>query len=237
MKGEGGVAHLNRMRVDWSYGIAGRFVLGDAVLHNVPVAVLSTLRGESDLVILGTNILEQFLSTMDYANRRLILSKRTDAVPRAEHLAMLTSGVSVPFYLWGEHSMFARGGAAGRRDLNFFVDSGLVALHPDGKGGQRQASFTSSRRRFKTWGIRDAEIQKGFFESPHPLTLGSLSEDRPLMVVGAAGDTEFGGVRIDGVISTPFSNAICGRSTSTRASTGSRSNVARASASARTACS
>lgn len=205
IKGEKGVAHLNRMRVDWSYGIAGRFVLGDAVLHNVPVAVLSTLRGESDLVILGTNILEPFLSTMDYPNRRLILSKRADASARAEHLAMLPSGgVSVPFYLWSEHCMFARGGAGGRRDLNFFVDSALVSLHPDGRGGQRQASFTSSKRKFKTWGIQDAEIQRGFFESPHPLTLGSVREDRPLMVVGAAGDTQFGGVRIDGVISHAF---------------------------------
>ena len=72
-------AHLNMMRVDASYGVAERFVLGDVVLHNVPVDVLSTLEGESDLVIFGTNVLEQFLSTLDYPRRRLILSKRGDA--------------------------------------------------------------------------------------------------------------------------------------------------------------
>ena len=203
--GEKGVAHLNRMRVEFAYGIAGRLVLGDAILHNVPVAVLSTLRGEGDLVIVGTNILEPFLSTMDYANRRLILSRRGNASARAGHLAMLPAGgVSVPFYLWSDHYMFARGGVGERRDLNFFVDSGLVSLHPDGKGGERQASFTSSKRKFQAWGIQDEAIERGFFESAHPLTLGSAREDRPLMVVGDAGDTEFGGVRIDGLISHAF---------------------------------
>ncbi len=100
--------------------------------------------------------------------------------------------------------MFARGGLGERRDLNFFVDSGLVSLHPDGTGGTRQASFTSSARRFKEWGISGADINRDVFESRDPLSLGSLREERPLFVVGAAGDTTFGGVRIDGLISHAF---------------------------------
>lgn len=205
VRGGTNVAHLNRMRVGWSHGIADRFVLGEAVLHNVPVDVLSTLRGEGDLVIFGTNFLEQFLSTMDYPNRRLVLSKRSEASAGVDRLAMLPSeGLSVPFYLWSDHFMFARGSLGERRDLNFFVDSGLLSLHPDGNGGTRQASFTSSKRKFKQWEIPDAEIKRGFFESPHRLSMGPLGEDRPLLVVGAAGDTEFGGVRIDGLISHAF---------------------------------
>jgi len=198
-------AHLNMMRVEMSYGIAERFVLGDAVLRNVPVDVLSTLTGEGDLVIFGTNVLERFLSTMDYPNRRLILSARGDGKAAAAHRAMLPGEVvSVPFYLWSDHFMFARGGLGARRDLTFFVDSGLVALHPDGQGGTRQASFTSSKKRFKGWGITGADIDRGFFELPGALTLGPLGEDRPLLVVGAAGDQNFGGVRIDGLISHAF---------------------------------
>ena len=198
-------AHLDHTRVEVSYGIAAHFTLGQAVLDNVPVSVFSTLRGKSDFVIFGTNVLEQFLSTMDYPSRRLILSKRTDASAAKEHLAMLPRQfVSVPFYLWGGHMMFARGGLGGRGDLNFFVDSGLVSVHPDGKGGLRQASFTSSKRKFKEWGISEALIKKDFFESPGPLYLGPLSEERPILVPGAAGDTNFGGVRIDGLISHGF---------------------------------
>lgn len=193
-------AHLNLMRVEMSYGIAERFAIGGAVLHDVPVDVLSTLTGEGDWVIFGTNILERFLSTMDYPNRRLILSKRGDVETAGAHRAMLPpEGVSVPFHLWGDHLMFARG-----RDLNLFVDSGLVSLHPDGKGGTRQASFTSSKRRCQQWGMPAADIGRGFFEWPGRLSLGSLDEDRPMVVVGAAGDQNFGGVRIDGLISHAF---------------------------------
>jgi hypothetical protein len=54
-----GRAHFTSMRVGLSYGIAERFVLGDVVLRNVPVDVLDTLTGEGDLVIFGTNLLEQ----------------------------------------------------------------------------------------------------------------------------------------------------------------------------------
>jgi hypothetical protein len=198
-------AHLNLTRVEVSYGIADRFVLGDAVLHNVPVDVLSTLTGDGDLVIFRTNLLERFLSTMDHPNRRLILSKRGDGEAAAAQRALLPSGgVAVPFYLWGDHYMFARGGFGARRDLNFFVDSGLASVHPDGAGGTRQASFTSSKRRFTQWGIPSADIRRGFFESRDPLTLGPLAEDRPMIVVGLAGDQNFGGVRIDGLISHAF---------------------------------
>ena len=168
-------AHLTSMRVGLSYGIAERFVLGDAVLHNVPVDVLDTLAGDGDLVIFGTNVLEQFLSTMDYPARRLILSKRGDSEAAAAHRGLLpVDGVNVPFHLWGAHQMFARGGLGPRNDLNWFVDSGLVSIHPDGNGGIRQASFTSAKRRFKQWGISGREIRRGHFESAAPLRLGPL---------------------------------------------------------------
>ena len=70
-------------------------------------------------------------------------------------------GVNVPFHLWGAHQMFARGGLGPRNDLNWFVDSGLVSIHPDGNGGIRQASFTSSKRRFKQWGISGRRSAEG----------------------------------------------------------------------------
>ena len=126
-------AHLTSMRVGMSYGIAERFVLGDAVLRNVPVDVLDTLRGDGDLVIFGTNVLEQFLSTMDYPARRLILSKRGDSEAAAAHRGLLpVDGVNVPFHLWGAHQMCARGGLGPRNDLNWFVDSGF-GLRPPGR--------------------------------------------------------------------------------------------------------
>jgi hypothetical protein len=198
-------AHLNLMRVEICYGIAERFVLGDAVLHNVPVDVLSTLTGDSDLIIFGTNFLEWFLSTVDCRNRRLILSKRGDPAAAEAHRAMLpTHDSTVPFHLWGDHFMFARGGLGARRGLNFFVDSGLTYVVPDGSGGSRQASFATSKKRLKQWGISAADIRQGHFESPAPLTLGPIGQERPLIVAAPAGEQNFGGVRIDGLISHGF---------------------------------
>lgn len=204
-KGERGEAHLNRIKVDVSYGLADLFVLGDAVLRHVPVEVVSTLTGDADWIILGTNLLEPFLSTMDYPSRRMLLSLRNAPAARAQHLAMLPVPTAVvPFYLWGDHFMFARGAVGDRARLNFFVDSGLVSLHPDDAGGIRQASFTSSGRKFAQWGVSRSAIKNGHFESTSPLCLGPLCQERPLFVVGDAGDNNFGGVRIDGLISHAF---------------------------------
>lgn len=205
VKGGKGEAHLNRTRVDMSHGIADRLALGQAVLQNVPVDVVSTLTGDVDLVILGTNLLEPFLATLDYPSRRMLLSKRRDPTTRVAHVAMLpAASVVVPFYLWSDHFMFARGSLGDRVHLNFFVDSGLVSLHPDGTGGSRQASFTSSEKKFRRWGIARSDLRRGVFESAAALCLGPLCQQRPLCVVGAAGDTTFGGIRIDGLISHAF---------------------------------
>jgi Aspartyl protease len=51
-------------------GLAGSFRIGDAVLENVPVVGLSMPAGERDFVHFGTNVLEQFLATLDYPRRR-----------------------------------------------------------------------------------------------------------------------------------------------------------------------
>ncbi len=210
IKGDLATAHLNNTKVEMSYGVADKFVLGDAVLDNVPVAVMSTLSGNSDFIVFGTNILERFLSTLDYANRRLILSPRGNETKTAEHLAMLPeSQTRIPFYLWGDHFMFARGSAGTHDELNFFVDSGLVSLHEDSNGTVRQAAFTTSKRKLETWGVEGKEMSKGFVELRFPLALGPLKLDDAIAVIGPVGDNNFGGVRIDGLISHGFLSRYC----------------------------
>lgn len=194
-------AHLNKATVDAAYGIADRVVLGDLVLRNVPVDVLSSLTGDHDFVVAGTNLLESFLSTFDYPKQRLLLSQRGQPSAEAAHRALLPANASVvPFYLWADHFMFARGGLGARQDLNFFVDSGLVFLREDG----RQASFTTSKRRLRELGVPSRPDRGGFFDFSGTLTLGPLREERPLLIVGAAGEQTFGGVRIHGLISHAF---------------------------------
>ena len=81
------------------------------------------------------------------------------------------NNTEMPFYLWGEHQMFARGGVAENRSLNFFIDSGIVSLHPDDTGGIRQAALKSSPSNFRNWGFDPNEVSKGVFESPTPFKM------------------------------------------------------------------
>ncbi|UCF17903.1 MAG: hypothetical protein JSW59_10640, partial [Phycisphaerales bacterium] len=57
-------------------GMADSFTLGDAILENVPVVGMPTLTGQQDFIIFGTNVLQQFCSTLDYPNKKLLLAPR-----------------------------------------------------------------------------------------------------------------------------------------------------------------
>jgi len=186
-------------------GLAKRLQLGAAVLENVPVGVLPTLTGHQDFVIFGTNVLQQFLSTLDYPGGRLILSPKGDAMRRTRHMEMLPRNrTRVPFFMWGDHYMFARGAVGEHQNLNFFIDSGLVSLHPSPTGGLQQAAFSTSKERLLEWRIPEDEAAKNVIELPVPLSLGSLKQDNVLIVPGEVGTSPFGGVRMDGLLSHAF---------------------------------
>jgi hypothetical protein len=109
----------------------------------------------------------------------------------------------VPFYLWSDHFMFARGSFGEHRDLTYFVDSGLVLMKPGEDGQIHQAAFTTSERKLREYGVPSDEIKSGFFQAP-ALGLGQLEQTGHYVVPGQAGDGEFGGVGVDGLISHAF---------------------------------
>jgi len=203
----GGKGMHGSRSVDIYHGIAKSFRIGDALFENVPVGALASLVGQENFIIFGTNILQQFLSTLDYPNKRLILSPRDNSQLRKEHLAMLPEDkVKIPFYMAGDHYMFVRGGVGEHRDLNFFIDSGLVSLHP-GKGGIRQAAFTAPPNSFIKWGFKPEEVEKKVFDSHLPLILGPLEQEGHLVLAGREEKDswgKFGEVRIDGLLSHAF---------------------------------
>jgi len=196
--------HGNR-KVKLQRGMAKSFVLGDARLENAPVVGMPTLKGAQDFVIFGTNILQQFHSTLDYPERRLLISPRRNAELVKEQMeAHKTTPVEVPFYMWGDHYMFARGGFGVRKELNFFVDSGLVALDAS-TGKLRQACFTTTAERYKEWGVEEAMVSKKFFACELPLSLGPLEQKDQYFTKTSKPIVEtLGGVRIDGLISHAF---------------------------------
>jgi len=202
---EAGKGFHGPTETDLYKGLAKRFQLGAAVLENVPVGVLPTLTGHQDFVIFGTNVLQQFLSTLDYPGGRLILSPKGNATWRAKHMNMLPPDrTRVPFFMWGDHYMFARGAVGAHENLNFFIDSGLVSLHPSPKGGLQQAAFSTSRERLLEWGIPEDEVAKNVIQLPVPLSLGPLKQEGILVVPGKVGTSPFGGVRMDGLLSHAF---------------------------------
>ncbi len=105
--------------------------LGDWTVKNVPVGMiplrsLSQPLGVKELDgCVGTNVLYQFLATMDYPAGELTLRRKTPEAEKAFHLALGKSAVSVPMWLQGDHFMVAWGRIEKMPPALFFVDSGL----------------------------------------------------------------------------------------------------------------
>lgn len=81
--------------------------------------------------VIGTNVLKQFLSTVDYANQRLTFRERSET-SRQNLFASYTDAkvVEMPFVLVDTHLQFAKGSLDGHAGLDFLVDSGLAASMP-----------------------------------------------------------------------------------------------------------
>ena len=125
-------AYTGGQAVEEPLGVAETVKMGDVTLTNVPVigATWKALGQTSDGV-LTTQILKQFLSTMDYDNRRITLRERT---PEALADVMATFGdtpaVVAPFFMTGTHLMVAKGSLNGHEGINYFMDSGLAMSMP-----------------------------------------------------------------------------------------------------------
>lgn len=187
------LAYHGTTRTDFHTGTVRELTLGGATLTNVPVAAAPTLTGAQDVVIIGTNVLQQFLATIDAPGGRLVLTARGSEPP---------AGTRMPFFMWGDHFMFARGGFGDHTDLNFFIDSGLVYVIDD-----RQACLYTTARHYRRWGVpRPAP----HFTTPGPIRLGGLSQTDHLVATTPTRRVpwrDFGGVRIDGLLSWGFLKA------------------------------
>jgi len=100
--------------------------------------------------------------------------------------------------------MFARGGFGQHQNLNFFVDSGLVAL--DQSTGQlRQACFMATPDNYQNWGVEAGNTSKKFFACALPISLGPLEQVNQVFTTTAKTIAEdLGGIQIHGLISHAF---------------------------------
>jgi hypothetical protein len=195
-----------------SYGVAPELRIGDAVLTSVPVTVhhrafpAAQMLGVELGPIVGTNVLERFLTTIDGPGGRLVLSERGNAAARAEHLDLLggkaRGGAEVPFALWADHFMLVAGRIAGQQ-TRFFVDSGLVAVTPQ----QGQANLLASKRMLTSWGA-SAEKDQVFSNVPGTLCIGDACKDGPTAMPVDDGMWrkfgDWGGAKVDALVSWGF---------------------------------
>lgn len=125
-------AYTGGETVEEPLGVAATVTMGDVTLSNVP-AIGATWKalGQTSDGVLTTQILKQFLTTVDYDNRRITFRERS-----AEALAQVmetfgdTPPVETPFYMTSTHLMFAKGSLNGHPGMNNFLDSGLAASMP-----------------------------------------------------------------------------------------------------------
>jgi predicted aspartyl protease len=179
--------------------------LGDIEGINIPTMVSDCINGSvvEDRVIFGTNLLQRFLSTIDYPQSRLVISPFH---LRTQHESLVSKvyseEYSQQFYIWGDHYMFAKGQIGGRQNLNFFVDTGLVQFHTDG----RQAAFFTTTDNLITWGYDEGELESDkVLNIRGSLGFASLVQNSHAVVhQEKVSFDNFGGIKISGLIGHAF---------------------------------
>jgi predicted aspartyl protease len=124
--GGGKVAGFQHGRID-------SLLLGDLIIHNVPVTVMDVRRFSDPVFggmqvngVIGTCLLYHFLATLDYPAGELILRPKTEQyLWRLEQEAHEHDLAVVPFWM-AEHYMVAWGTVNSSQPLLFFVDTGLA---------------------------------------------------------------------------------------------------------------
>jgi hypothetical protein len=110
-----------------SSAVADRVGLGEFELRNVPVVIPERSGPFQVDGIVGTVVLDHFLFTLDYPGGRLILRRNTPEMSKDVRAAAERSGaMSVPFWLAGDHFIFAWGTVNGAGPYLFLVDTGMA---------------------------------------------------------------------------------------------------------------
>jgi predicted aspartyl protease len=118
--------------------------LGGFTVYDVPITIINARQFERAVGhrvdgVLGTVLLYHFLATIDYRHGELVLRRRSPgSLSRFEAEASATTAAMVPFWLAGDHFMFAPGRVNGRPPVLLFVDTGLA-------GGGFVASDSAAR--------------------------------------------------------------------------------------------
>jgi len=125
-------AYTGGASVDEPLGVAETVTMGEVTLKNVPVIVAKwKAMGQTTDGVVTTQMLKQFLSTVDYTNSRITFRERNDTGLRQ----LLESfgddrPHQMPFFMSATHLMYTKGSLNGHEGMNMFMDSGLASSMP-----------------------------------------------------------------------------------------------------------
>ncbi|MGD1048388.1 MAG: aspartyl protease family protein [Candidatus Krumholzibacteriaceae bacterium] len=111
-----------------SNSVADRVTLGEFTMRNVPVVIPERGNGSMPIDgIVGTVVLYHFLFTLDYPGGRLLLRRYTSEATESVQNGFEAAGAfRVPFWLAGDHFIFAQGTVNGAGPYLFLVDTGMA---------------------------------------------------------------------------------------------------------------
>ncbi len=146
-----------------TYYTIGNLEIGSITIGNVPIAVhdlgpavtaFEQMYGIRVDVIFGTNILQQFLTTIDPVHNRFIFSPQAGMENKESHLGLLDMETAerTPFYMLYDHFMHAPG-IVDQKQSMFFVDSGLVVFTDT----QGMASYLVPEGTLSGWETQSAD--------------------------------------------------------------------------------
>ncbi len=132
-----GIRHISKRQSKYAYtggkyvdeplGVADTVKMGEVILKNVPVVVAKwKVMGPTSDGVVTTQMLKQFLSTVDYDKKEITLRERSET-GKQQLLDIFGNSepIKMPFWMTATHLMFTKGSINGRDGLNLFMDSGL----------------------------------------------------------------------------------------------------------------
>jgi hypothetical protein len=123
-------AYTGGKSVTETFGVAESVEMDAVKLENVPVIVAKwKAMGQKSDGVITTQILRQFLTTVDYDRKEIVFRERGEAGWRKMRESLAAEPVRIPFWLASTHLMFTRG-SINDHSVNLLVDSGLAASMP-----------------------------------------------------------------------------------------------------------
>ena len=179
---------------DIEFGRVDSLKLGDVEIENVPTMMSSFEPWRNDEAfkdvknvdaVIGTNVLKQFIPTIDFITGELKLVPKTEAGKHKVEDDLTNAEVNseLPFTLAGTHYTFTKGQVNGYKNLNMFVDSGLGdysenagVLLPKQTLDLLKIPIPTNLRKPKEIGLGGGDYREGIYDLDS-LSLGDLKND------------------------------------------------------------